>query len=999
MKSKILHILFLLLLAGSASGAPKELTAADRSRISQALTRMVDREVKGGGAKVQSCQIKGRLLRLNVSAGLANYPFREESVRAMYDTVRSLLPEALARYKVEIRTDGHTIEELIPLPCRSTFDRRKVRTFTNRSSRPLVRRLSAPVQPANGLQNRHIALWQSHGRYFDQTQNCWRWQRTPQWQTREDLFTQSFVLPYLVPMLEKAGANVLLPRERDIQRTEIIVDAESLDPAGRYTEQNAVQAWSDGGEGFGMKRRTYTQGQNPFREGRCRLIRTTSDRRKESLAVWRADIPHRGEYALYVSYRTFAESSPEALYTVYHAGGESRFAVNQRMGGGTWVYLGTFTLDEGRDRQIVTLSNLSDRSGETVVADAVKIGGGFGNVARTVCDSLRRADTEYYEEISGFPRFCEGARYWLQWAGFDEEVYAPKQGKDDYKEDYMARAHWVNALMGGSERLPDAPGLSIPVDLALAFHSDSGVRDGEETIGTLGIFYTQENKGYFEGGASRYRSRDLTDVVMTQIVGDIRATCEPEWRRRGLWNRSYYEARVPAAPTMLLELLSHQNFADMRYGHDPRFKFLVARAVYKGILRHIATQYGYDCIVQPLPVRSFSVELSDDGEARLSWQPAEDPLEPTARPTGYVVYTAVDEGDFDNGTAVSNPEWVVRQEPGKHYRYRVAASNAGGESFPSETLAAYLAPDPKGKVLIVNGFTRISAAPSYLTEAEAGFLDCDGGVPDRCDLSFIGSQRVFDRSHYADQDAATALGACSTDRESEIIAGNRFDYPALHGASVARAGYSYCSTGADALAEGRLATAEYDVIDLILGKQRSTLLGRGLQGYEFQTFPVRLQEALRDYAAGGGSLFVSGCYVASDLWESENSSDADRAFAREVLHYEYGGGHSLRSGKVRGVSTLLPFGECLFRQEPGREEYAAEAADALGAVGRGAVPLARYAESGLAAGVAYAGDDYRCAVFGFPFECIVSASDRDRLMLLLLDFLSRKNQNSNTERL
>lgn len=66
----------------------------------------------------------------------------------------------------------------------------------------------------------------------------------------------------------------------------------------------------------------------------------------------------------------------------------------------------------------------------------------------------------------------------------------------------------------------------------------------DETIGTLGIFYTRENKGRFEGGADRYRSRDLTDIVMTQIVSDIRRTCEPEWNRRGLWNRAYYEARV-----------------------------------------------------------------------------------------------------------------------------------------------------------------------------------------------------------------------------------------------------------------------------------------------------------------------------------------------------------------------------------------------------------------------------------------------------------------------
>lgn len=52
---------------------------------------------------------------------------------------------------------------------------------------------------------------------------------------------------------------------------------------------------------------------------------------------------------------------------------------------------------------------------------------------------------------------------------------------------------------GGSERLRDSAGLGIPLDLALAFHSDSGVRDGDETIGTLGIFFTRDKNGRFEG--------------------------------------------------------------------------------------------------------------------------------------------------------------------------------------------------------------------------------------------------------------------------------------------------------------------------------------------------------------------------------------------------------------------------------------------------------------------------------------------------------------------
>lgn len=60
-----------------------------------------------------------------------------------------------------------------------------------------------------------------------------------------------------------------------------------------------------------------------------------------------------------------------------------------------------------------------------------------------------------------------------------------------------------------------------------------------------------------------------------------------------MWDRSYYEARKPDVPAMLLELLSHQNMADQRYGFDPGFRRIhVSRAIYKGILRYLADAGG-----------------------------------------------------------------------------------------------------------------------------------------------------------------------------------------------------------------------------------------------------------------------------------------------------------------------------------------------------------------------------------------------------------------------
>lgn len=985
MKNRLL-ILFLPLLLSVVPAAAKGLSAEKRKEISQMLTRILDREVAGCKTNVTQVVDAGNRLTLYASIGMSYYPFRERSVAAIYDSIRSLLPASLARRRLSLVTDKHPIEELIPQIYRSGS---RGKTFTNRSDRPLVTRLSSPVKPTHGLAGRHIAMWQSHGRYFDQEENRWRWQRSRLWETCEDLYTQSYVLPYLVPMLERAGANVLLPRERDVQTEEAIADNDAgVDEGSSYVEFTGDRRWFDAGTGFAHRREVYVECQNPFAEGTARGVQTVTDGR-ESRAEWSADLPASGEYAVYVSYKTVERSSEDALYTVRHLGGESRFAVNQTMGGGTWIYLGTFRFAAGQNPALVTLSNRSSKKNRVVTADAVKIGGGMGNVARTPAAEFRTQDTDYFCEPSGYPRFCEGARYWLQWAGFPETVYRQKEGLDDYKEDYMSRAHWVNALMGGSERLSDEEGLNIPVDMALAFHSDAGVRRNDETIGTLGIYFTQENGGRFEGGASRYLSRDLTDLVMSQIVGDIRATYEPEWRRRGLWNRSYYEARVPAAPTMLLELLSHQNFADMRYGSDPRFKFLVSRAIYKAILRHVSFQYSRPCVVQPLPVEGFSAVFAErDDEVRLQWHGVEDPLEASASPTGYVLYTRIGDGDFDNGVPVDGTSTVVRQEPGVIYSYRVTATNAGGESFPSETLSAAWVPEPKGRVLVVNGFDRVSAPLSIQGDSLAGFYRrLDSGVADRHDISFIGEQRVFDRRFTEAENDEEALGSCYSDYATQVIGGNTFDYPRLHGASIVRAGYSFCSASAAALAAGAVKTDDYFFMDVIFGKQRSVEMGRGTSGVEFRVFPEGLRRALGEFTASGRSLFVSGSFIATDPWRSPASTDEERAFVKSVLRYDYRGGQASRRGEARIVASpaRMDRERFYFNTEPCRDFYPVEAPDALRPVG-GGFTVMRYDDGDQTAAVGYTGD-YHSLAMGFPFEAIVDEGQRDRLMQQIMNFL------------
>jgi len=995
-----------ILLLGFAvdANAQSEITDSIKVEIGKYLTNFANRDVKVRNVRIDSVKINKKTVSLFASLNLSFIAFTKRETDDIYNKVKTILPAEYNKYKLEIISDTRKIEDL------ATFARTGKDRFANKLTNPLVENVSKPYTIGKGLRNHHIAMWQSHGWYYEQKLARWEWQRARIFQTVEDLYTQSYVLPYLVPMLENAGANVLVPRERDIQRHEVVVDNDKVRDKSQYKEINGKDSWTAGSyEGFAYLKETYLDGENPFRAGSYRQVKTTN-KDDMSLCEWIPEIPKRGSYALYVSYKTLPNSSEDALYSVYHLGGKTDFVVNQRMGGGTWIFLGFFSFDKGvNDRCKVVLSNKSEKAGRIVTADAIKIGGGMGNIARLphpdgiVTDNTKSSDSikadnvkllpkaDYKAEISGYPRYTEGARYWLQWAGVPDSVYNKSESRNDYTDDYQSRGFWVNYLASGSSVLPKRQGLNIPIDLAFAFHTDAGTTFNDSIIGTLGIYMTHHNDQKFENGKTRWTSRDLSMVVMDEIVNDIRREYEPNWTRRHVWNRSYSEARVPNVPTMLLELLSHQNFADMKYGLDPRFRFTVSRSIYKGMLKFVANQYGYDYVVQPLPVKSFGLAFAGDTEVELKWSGVEDASEPTAKADKFIVYTRVGYGDFNNGIVVNEPVARVRIDKDKIYSFKVAALNEGGESFPSEILSVCRKSDQKGEVLIVNGFDRLSAPYSFATkDSIAGFVDfIDHGVPDKVEYNYIGSQYEFRRIIPWMDDDAAGFGASNANYETTVIAGNTFDYPALHGRSIAKAGYSFVSASRDAVTDGHVNMNDFKLVDLILGKQRQTKIGRGAFPDKFKTFPKELQAKLADYCGQGGNIFVSGAYVASDLWDTPEANDEDKRFAKDVLKYKWRVGRAAVEGKVKSVASPYPVisGKYEFHTKLNPDFYAVESPDAVEPSGDNSYAVFRYSENNLSAGVAYK-DKYKTVVLGFPFEAIKDVGKRDELMKAILSFIS-----------
>lgn len=986
MKNKILVGFFWLVILSNISNTWAQNGYQDVKDLVSARLKAEKEEqrLRIGNPNADSVDIDGKTMRIYCNDNAAYLCYREDNVQRIYADLRQGMPSAYQKYKIQIWADGRPIEKHVPAFYRTGKD--KALKWAPHVDVPLKKYADRPYSIKAGMQDRHIALWQSHGWYYEQKLDRWEWQRGRLMQTVEDLYTQSYVLPFLVPMLENAGANVLLPRERDLNRQEYIIDN---DEASGYTETVGQKPWEAGsGMGFAHKQTIYRDFQNPFLDGTFRQAETQT-KGTESVAEWKTIIRDRGEYAVYVSYKTVRKSSRDALYTVHHAGGETHFRINQQMMGGTWVYLGTFLFSEGQTAR-VTLSNISQKAGQIVTADAVKIGGGMGNIERAGL-------------LSGYPRFTEGSRYWLQWAGAPDSVYSMKHGQDDYTDDYVSRPRWVNWMAGGSAALPKRKGLNVPIDLSMAFHSDAGLTKDDGIIGTLLIHKTiVEGRDTYANGASRYLAAELADLVQTQIVNDVRAQCAPEWSRRGKWNSSYAEARVPEVPAILLELLSHQNFADMRYGLDPRFRFIASRAIYKGMLKFLCSQRGTPYVVQPLPVSNMRVGLSEGNTATLEWQPVTDSLESTATPHSYMVYTRIDGAGWDNGQLVTEPSYKATLQPGHIYSWKVAAVNDGGCSFDSEILSAGLPAEPRkdmGTVLVINGFDRVSAPADFDISLQngmqlAGFRDdYDHGVPYLRDISYIGQQKEFRRSIPWMDDDASGFGDSYADQEDRVIAGNTFDYPFVHGQALMALGCSFTSCSNEAVEQGQVALSDYPMVDLILGKQCQTKMGNGKTfPLQFKTFTPAMQQQLTQYLQQhGGRFFTSGAYVGTDLWDNPLvlPTDSDKKFAQEVLKFKWRANQAAKSGGIKQVRSAFAAagGHYNYSDTLNAECYIVESPDAIEPASSEAHTVFRYAQNNLSAAVGYKGEKYSTFIMGVPFEAITETQKRQELMQTILQCL------------
>jgi hypothetical protein len=331
-------------------------------------------------------------------------------------------------------------------------------------------------------------------------------------------------------------------------------------------------------------------------------------------------------------------------------------------------------------------------------------------------------------------------------------------------------------------------------------------------------------------------------------------------------------------------------------------------------------------------------------------------------PTGYVVYRSTNGYGFGNPVSVSGgstTSLIISNLPADtDYYFRVAALNAGGESFPSETVGCRRASSPwSSRLLFVNGFTRFDRQLNLRQTQTARQYKPPGYNANAGTM-----ERVMPRSV------------------------NAFDYVVPHGKAISAAslmGFDSCQL--QAVTNGTVSLTNYGIVIWECGNQSTA----------DRTFNSAAQAKVTAFLARGGHLFVSGSEIAWDLDRASGPATADRNFLHTQLHASLNGDTNDDSN----VYTFTPATGSIFAgnasgafDDGSSGIYWVGYPDAVTPTGTGAATALNYpGYSGGAAAIRYDGSagGGKVVYMSFPFETVTSASLRNAYMGDVLKYFSR----------
>ena len=768
---------------------------------------------------------------------------------------------------------------------------------------------STTRQPVGALTG--VTVYVSAGHGWTAGTSSWALQRPVLLDMAED-YGNIDQLNYFVHFAHNAGATVVPMRPAGWQPIEIVLDND--DPGVSYTG-----AWSDS-SGTKYYENGVTMSGVPYRFSTAAGTESATARFSPTITV--------SDYYPVFGFGIAGSGRVRQTYRVGHDGGISEIVVDHREVGNGWVWLGEYYFAAG-GTAYVEVTNESPDSG-VVVADAVRFGDGIGDVSRPGPGS-----------VSGYPRDEEAQRYWGHSqlgdnaVGFSSTIW-DVSGLDDYDDNIGTGARIAREMN-------QVPAGGIFTDrwkrVHLEFHTNAfnGAARGQLCLIT--------NTG------STTNQTSYAAILSNEVDADLALIddeFEHAWVDRasptltGAYGAISTTNNSDEFDATLVELAFHDNQDDAELLRDARVRRAMARACVHGIIKFLNTLPGSQVPLAFAPdtPRDLRVEDLGGGDVRISWAA---PLSDGARgdaAAGYVVYQSDSGFGFGDPIVLGNVlSTTISGVPTGQTRYfRVAATNAGGESMPTEVFAVRRPTSGVATVLIVNGFDRL--------RRQINPIDTFTQPPAYAGLSI---ERVQWRRS------------------------NAFNYIVEHAEALAANDIGFASTTNEAVGNLSIDLNDYDVAVWILGTE----------SIEDATFDPTEQTRVDNFLTGGGAIFVSGSEIAYDLIDQLGGL----TFAQSTLHIGFSNDDAGTFNAIGAAGGILS-DIAGFDFDPGLgAAYEVRAPDRLLTTGGSIACLNYVGGSGGIAGVQFTGPTFNAVTFGFPFETITSPTVRADIMQRVIAYL------------
>lgn len=793
--------------------------------------------------------------------------------------------------------------------------------FDTLESRQLLSTVLASVgkQPIGPLTGKIVYAAAGHGLAANSS-GVWATGRPETNEMVEDLGTQDQLTLY-ADELWHAGATVVPMRPVGHQLNEVIVDNQQATYTGTWANGSGSPYFSTtNGSGVGY---------------RTAIASGT----ETAVAKFTPNIPTSGNYPVYAWASDGTNREADQLYRVNHAGGSTEVKINHRLVGKGWVYLGTYYFRAGQGGSVDVSNKSGNSAGSTTIADAIRFGNGMGSVVRNGL-------------TSGAAREDEASLYWVEaqagWTG--SGVRVPSSTWRSLTLDSDAN---VGAPLRWSAYMNAAP---LGQSLYLSFHSNAGNGAGR---GGLGLY---NNDTLFPGTATPNQfalAKIMGDELLTDmsslgtLPGESKWSGTPGVTATTLYRTDYAfgEIRWDTAnhefDATILEVAYHDNVADAGLLRNPIARQRVAQATTQGTIQYFNQFGGGTLAYAPERPTNLRTGVDANGNIVLNW----DAVAPLSKfggvATGYRVYASRDGYSFDGGQAVTGTTLTIPKAQigtGTVY-FKVVATNAGGESAATAVVATRIGDSRYGRILIVDGFDRLSRSQDPRQSLAIGGVNSSGNQA---------AVATFDRVRPGDS--------------------NSFNYAVQHAQAIANHPSNLGVDTADNLAviNGNVDLSAYRAVIWISGEESTV----------DHTFAAAEQTAVTSYLNKGGKLFVSGSEIGWDLDASGNGA----AFFNNALHADYAGDDAGTYGASGATGSIFSGISLNFDNGTGGT-YDVDYPDQLAPI-NGSTAVLNYAGGlGGIAATAWKSATTGAAtiLLGFPFETITNSAVRASLMRKALD--------------